>query len=117
MESASNSCIADDTHVLTIINDLQAASAGLRVLDRRAANYEFSTHLPALNTISENCSEIAVKLLAALERLQSGSTDRVWRRLKVQWMRMREEEKLQDMVEKLRDYRLQIIVRLNLILK
>lgn len=119
-QSASNlDCcsIADDTHVLTIIDDLQAVSAGLRVLDRRAANYEFSAHLPALNAISENCSEIAVKLLAALKRLQSSNTDRVWRKLKIQWMRMREEEKLQDMVEKLRDYRLQIIVRLNLILR
>lgn len=117
-QSVSDSgSIADDTHVLTIIGDLQAVSAGLRVLDRRAANYEFPAHLPALNVISEDCSEIAAKLLAALKRLQSSNTDHVWRKLKIQWMRMREEEKLQDMVEKLRDYRLQIIVRLNLILR
>ncbi|KAK0717981.1 hypothetical protein B0T26DRAFT_676212 [Lasiosphaeria miniovina] len=114
-KSASNS-IADDTDVLNVISDLQAVSSALRVSDRKADNYEFSAHLPALYAISDDCHTVATDMLAALEQLQKSNTDRVWRKLKVQWMRMRKEEKLQGMAAKLRDYRLQIILRLNLIL-
>jgi len=115
-KSASNS-IADDADVLEVIGDLEAVSSGLRVSDRKAGNYEFSAHLPALFAICADCHKVATDMLASLERLQRSNTDRVWRKLKVQWMRMRKEEKLQGMAAKLRDYRLRIMLRLNLILR
>ena len=117
LQTAASSSIADDTDVFKVISDLQVVSSGLRLSDKKFDNYEFPAHLRALDAIGESCERVATDMLAALEELRKDSEDRVWRKLKVQWMRMRKEDKLQGMVGKLRDYRLQVILRLNLILR
>ncbi|KAK4224836.1 hypothetical protein QBC38DRAFT_286350 [Podospora fimiseda] len=92
-------------HLRDITADLEATPTGN------------SKHDKALRNLANDCSELATKLMDLLKKLKRNEKkNSIWSSLKVKWASLRKAGDVEDMVERLRDYRSEIILRLNLML-
>ncbi|KAK3984996.1 vegetative incompatibility HET-E-1 protein [Cladorrhinum sp. PSN332] len=95
-----------------VIKDLRDVSDDLEEVP--AGN---SKHEKALRNLAQDCSELATELIDLLKKLRrTDKKNTVWSSFKVKWASLMKADEMEDMSERLRDYRSEIMLRLNLML-
>jgi hypothetical protein len=102
----------ENAHIDTIIDDLHKVTADL---DSDLVGK--SKHGKALKGLASKCEKLSDDLLHLLEKLTVSGNHSTWKGLKVKITSMRKEKEIAGMEKRLGEYRLQILLRLTLILK
>ena len=109
---SSTGMTQQNARINDIISDLRDVSA-----DLEGGLPVNSKHEKALRDLAAECSELAEELAALLKRLKRDEKkNSLWSSLKVKWASLMKAGDVEDMMERLRDYRSQIMLRLSLIL-
>jgi len=109
-QSADGTTI-DNARIEKVINDLQSVSD-----DLYSDKLESSKHASALKELAEECSSLSKKLLKILKTLKQQGGNSLWKSFKGKWASMRKADEISSMVDRLRDYRSEILIRLSLII-
>ncbi|KAK0716213.1 hypothetical protein B0H67DRAFT_645858 [Lasiosphaeris hirsuta] len=76
-----------------------------------------SKHEKALRRLAAECSELSVELMSLLKKLKRHEKkNSVWGSLRVKWASIRKASDVESMVESLREYRSEIMLRLILMM-
>ncbi|KAK4463658.1 hypothetical protein QBC42DRAFT_265318 [Cladorrhinum samala] len=109
---SSTGMTQQNARINDIISDLRDVSA-----DLEGGLPVNSKHEKALRDLAAECSELAEELAALLKRLKRDEKkNSLWSSLKVKWASLMKAGDVEDMMERLWDYRSQIMLRLSLIL-
>jgi hypothetical protein len=111
VHNSTTGTTAENAHISTVISDLQEVTEGL-YCDFKAG----SKHEKALYKLSKDCLNLSRDLLKILEKLRVKEGDSKWQSLKTTWASMRKEKAVASVEKRLGDYRMQIVLRLNLML-
>jgi hypothetical protein len=103
---------SENAHIGNVIDDLKKATDGLD--SEMLGN---SKHEMALRELSTKCANLSEDLLKQLGKLKVKGENSKWKSLKVKWDSMRKEKNVESMVRRLDEYRSQILIRLNLMLR
>lgn len=110
-QSATNTT-TDEARLSTILADLE------KVTDTLQYNITGnSPHLEDLRQLAAGCAEVSRELSSILEKLKRKEGNKVWRSLEVTWRHMRKEKEVAAIEQRLNTYRLQLLLRLNLIFR
>lgn len=102
----------DDSRLSTILADLE------KVTDTLQHNVTGnSPHLEDLRQLAAGCAEVSQELSSILEKLKRKAGNKAWRSLEATWKHMRKEKEVAAIEQRLNTYRLQILLRLNLIFR
>ena len=101
----------ENTHTGTIVKDLDEAAANLTDLSGK------TKHEKALNDLAAKCRKISNDLLHLLNKLIVSDNLSTWTVLKATIRNLRKKDEVTKMVAKIGEYRSQILLRLNLMLK
>lgn len=102
----------ENAHISTVISDLKSVTEDL------TPDTEPKTkHSKALSRLAGDCSNLSEDLLKILTKLQVIEKNSKWESLKVKLASMRKEKEVSSIEKRLEQYRSQIILRLNLMLK
>ncbi|KUL88478.1 hypothetical protein ZTR_05452 [Talaromyces verruculosus] len=102
----------DDARLSTILADLE------NVTDNLQYNITGSSpHLEDLRQLAAGCAEVSRELSSILEKLKRKEGNKVWRSLEATWRHMRKEKEVAAIEGRLNTYRLQLLLRLNLIFR
>jgi hypothetical protein len=110
LESVSGTT-AENAHIGNIIDDLHAVTATLK-----SCQLGRSEHEKALRQLASKCANLSKELLNLLEKLKVKGKNSAWKSLKAKWESMRKEKDISSIETRLREYRSQILIRLNLML-
>jgi hypothetical protein len=110
-ESATGTT-ADHTRIDTVLNDLNTITKSLQ----SDVNGN-SPHLTDLKKIAVECAEVSQELSTILKELKRKEGNKVWRSLEAKWKTMRKEKEVASIEQRLNTYRLQLLMRLNLMLR
>lgn len=117
---------AADPHISNIINDLEDVTRNMTTLSigpsakspataQNPSVLQNSSHHEALRKLSIGCNELSkslVDVLKDLERRPGGN--KLWRSFQTSWATLRSSDKIVEMEQKLNTYRLQLLVRLSM---
>ena len=112
LQSASGATAANE-HIEIIVDDLCAITAELDTPDSR----KYKRDDRALRTLASNCQRVSEELRALLETLKVSGNHTTWKSLTAKIKSMRKEKEIAEMEKKLGDYRAQILLRLNVMLR
>jgi NACHT NTPase-like protein len=102
-----------NAHVENVISDLQDVTD-----DLDTGSLGDSKEAKRLRRLASSCNELAEELLALLKRLRlDGNKNRPWASLIVKWRNMRKANEVASMEERLREYRSEILLQLNIMLR
>jgi len=120
---------ADDPHITVVIKDLEnvtelmtttaaAASAASPAVDGQATTTaQVKPHQQELLALAGHCHELSKKLVAILEGLERKTDDKkLWRSFQTAWKTIRSSDQITEIEKKLNTYRLQMLLRLSLML-
>jgi len=110
LESVSGTT-AENAHIGNVIDDLHAVTAALK-----SCQLGRSDHEKALRQLASKCANLSKELLSLLENLKVKGKNSAWKSLKAKWESMTKEKDISSMETRLREYRSQILIRLNLML-
>ena len=110
-KSATNTT-TDDARLSIILADLENVTDNLQY--NITGN---SPHLEDLRQLAAGCAEVSRELSSILEKLKRKEGNKVWRSLEATWRHMRKEKEVAAIEERLNTYRLQLLLRLNLIFR
>ena len=110
-KSATNTT-TDDARLSIILADLENVTDNLQY--NITGN---SPHLEDLRQLAAGCAEVSQELSSILEKLKRKEGNKVWRSLEATWRHMRKEKEVAAIEERLNTYRLQLLLRLNLIFR
>jgi hypothetical protein len=110
-ESATGTT-ADHTRIDTVLKDLNTITKSLQ----SDVNGN-SPHLTDLKKIAVECAEVSQELSTILKELKRKEGNKVWRSLEAKWKTMRKEKEVASIEQRLNTYRLQLLMRLNLLLR
>jgi hypothetical protein len=103
---------AQNAHINTVIQDLHEVTEGLD-LDVRAK----SKHEKALKALASECKKLSKELLQLLEKLKTGEKSSTWKSLKVKLASMLKAKEVANLEKRLGEYRSQILLRINIMLR
>lgn len=102
----------ENAHIGTVIDDLE------KVTEDLSPDLELKTkHGKALFQLAEKCNQLSKVLSRILKKLQAGDKDSKWQSLKVKLASLRKEKEVASIEKRLDQYRSQIIIRLNFMLR
>jgi len=102
----------DHAQISTVLNDLQTITKSLR------SNVKGNNaHVKDLKKLAVECAEVSQELSNILEELKRKEGNKIWRSLEAKWKSMRKEKELASIEQRLNTYRLQLLLRLNLMLR
>ncbi|KAH6692434.1 hypothetical protein F5X68DRAFT_228803 [Plectosphaerella plurivora] len=111
---------AADPHINTIINDLEDVTRNMTTASPAsptAATVQGGSHQEALLKLAAGCNELSITLIDILKDLERKSGgNKLWRSLQASWATMRSSDKIVDIEQKLNTYRLQLLVRLSMMI-
>jgi hypothetical protein len=110
-ESATGATI-DQTRVSTVLDDLSTITKSLQS-DVKGS----SQHLKDLKKLALECAEVSQELTTILRDLKRKEGNKAWRSLEAKWKSMRKEKEVASIEQRLNTYRLQLLMRLNLMLR
>ncbi|QGA20421.1 hypothetical protein EYB26_008123 [Talaromyces marneffei] len=99
---------ADNARLSTVLADLKKVTDAIQH-DVKGN----SPHLEDLRQLAAGCAELSLELSSILETLKKKEGNKVWRNLQAKWKHMKEVPVIE---QRLNVYRLQLLLRLNLIL-
>lgn len=102
----------DHVRVSTVVNDLQKITEALQFEEKGN-----SKHLEDLRQLAAGCAEVSQDLLGILGKLEIKEGNKMWQSLKVTWKGMQKEKEIVSIEQRLNAYRLQLLLRLNLMLR
>lgn len=102
---------ADHAQISTVLADLNGVTETLRS-DVRAD----SPHGDFLKKLAGDCASVSAELSAILEGLQRKEGNKIWRSLEARWKSMRKEKKVASIERRLNSFRLELLLRLNIII-
>lgn len=102
----------DDSRLGTILADLEKATDTLQY--NVTGN---SPHLEDLRQLAAGCADVSRELSSILEKLKRKEGNKAWRSLEATWRHMRKEKEVAAIEQRLNTYRLQLLLRLNLIFR
>ena len=102
----------ENASIAAVISDLRGVTESL------GTDVDASTkHGKALLQLAKNCSALSDDLSKILKKLQVTGKNKTWQSLKVKLASMRREKEVVSIGRRLDEYRSQIVLRLNLMLK
>lgn len=102
----------DNARIGTVIQDLGWITKSIHS-DIKGS----SPHLRDLKNLAAECIEVSGELSTILEELKRKEGNKVWRSVESKWKNMRKEKEIASIEQKLVTYRLQLVLRLNLMLR
>ncbi|KAK3360994.1 hypothetical protein B0T24DRAFT_643303 [Lasiosphaeria ovina] len=103
----------ENVHINDVISDLRSVSE-----DLDGTPSGDSKHEKALRRLAAECSELSAELMALLKKLKrSEKKNSVWGSLRVKWASIRKAADVESILDRLREYRSEIMLRLSLMLK
>jgi hypothetical protein len=110
--TSPNGSTSENAHISHVIKDFRKVTHGLD------SDFEGnSRHEKALHKLASKCAELSQELLELLRRLKVKEGHSKWRSFQVKWASMRKHKDVESMESRLREYRSQILIRLNLMLR
>jgi hypothetical protein len=100
---------ANNTRITTILNDLDGITKSLQSDGERN-----TPHIKDLKSLAVECVKVSQELSVILKELEMKEGNKLWRSLESKWNSMRKEKAIE---QKLIEYRLQPLLRLNLMLR
>jgi hypothetical protein len=99
----------ENAHLGNIIDDL-------RLVAEELDNAELSkgSHEKSLRRLAAKCSEVSEQLLNLLQKLRVKGSKTPWKSLKTKWLSLQKSDEIVELKDRLRDYRSQILLRLNM---
>jgi hypothetical protein len=95
-----------------VVDDLQEITEGLtHDLKGKTQNEK------KLCKLADNCYDLSQELSKILKELRVAEKNTKWQSLKVKWASMRKEKEMASIEKRLNDYRSQILIRLNFMLR
>ena len=74
-------------------------------------------HATRLKSLAAQCVLVSQELSTILKNLEMKEGNKIWRSLEAKWKSMRKEKEIAAIEQKLVEYRLQLLLRLNLMLR
>lgn len=111
---STDGATADQADLSVIVGDLQSVT---RTISVQPPSQEDGPHWKELKFLALRCHEDAQILLDILDALKRKEGNKLWRSLETKWKSMRKEKEVSSLEHRLNDRRLQILLRLNLILQ
>jgi hypothetical protein len=103
---------AKNTRITTVLSDLEGITKSLQ------SDVEGNTpHVKDLKSLAAECVKVSQELSAILKELEVKEGNKIWRSLESKWKSMRKEKDIAAIEQKLIEYRLQLLLRLNLMLR
>lgn len=103
---------AENAQISAIVEDLKEATKTLQS-DVKAD----SPHREPLKKLASDCATASNELSDVLKDLERKEGNKVWRSLEAKWKTMRKEKKLADIEQRLSSFRLELLLRLNFIIR
>jgi hypothetical protein len=110
-ESATGTT-TDHTRISTVLEDLDTITKSLQS-DVKGS----SPHLTELKKLAVECAEVSQELSTILKDLKRKEGNKAWRSLEAKWKSMRKEKEVASIEQRLNTYRLQLLMRLNFMLR
>ncbi|PMD47068.1 hypothetical protein L207DRAFT_448582 [Hyaloscypha variabilis F] len=102
---------SDNMRITSVLSDLEGITKSLQS-DVKGN----SPHVKDLKSLAAECIEMSQELSVILKDLQMKEGNKIWRSLEAKWKSMRKEKEIAAIEQKLIEHRLQLLLRLNLIL-
>jgi len=103
---------ASNTRITTVLSDLDGITKSLQL------DVEGNTpQVKDLKSLAAECVKVSQELSAILKKLEMKERNKIWRSLESKWKSMRKEKEIATIEQKLIEYRLQLLLRLNLMLR
>jgi hypothetical protein len=103
---------ADHTQISTVLDDLKSVSETLQS-DVKAD----SPHRDFLKKLASDCATVSKELSGILEDLKRKEGNKIWRSLEAKWKSIRKEKEVASIEQRLNSFRLELLLRLNLIIR
>jgi hypothetical protein len=103
---------AEDAHNNTVLLDLLSVTEALKSNVKGE-----SSHHKALRKLAADCVDASQELSDIMEELTATEGNRVWKSVEVKWKSMTKSKRVASIDQRLNAYRLQVILRLNLIMR
>jgi hypothetical protein len=102
----------EHAHIGTVLDDLDGVARTLQ------ANVELdSAHSEPLNSLASDCLAASTELSDLLKDIRRKEGNRAWRSLQAEWRTMRNEGALAALEQRLNSLRLELLLRLNLVIR
>jgi hypothetical protein len=103
---------SDNARITTVLGDLEGITKSLQS-DVKGN----SLHLKDLKSLAVECVKVSRELSVILKELEIKEGNKIWRSLEAKWKSMRKEKDIASIEQRLIEYRLQLLLRLNLMLR
>ncbi|KAM0526853.1 hypothetical protein ACHAP9_004367 [Verticillium nonalfalfae] len=104
----------DNVRISSIVEDLRKIT---ETISTPAPPEDDGPHSRELNKLALECQDVSKELADILETLKRREGNKAWRSLEAAWKSMRKSDKVAALVNQLATYRMQLLLRLGLILK
>lgn len=102
----------NDAHINTVLTDLRSVTATLKSnLKGDSLNHE------SLRQLAVSCADASRELSDIIEDLKVKEGNPMWKSVEAKWKSMTKSKELASLDQRLNGYRLQVIIRLNLIMR
>ena len=102
---------ADKAHLSVIVDDLKDVTTALQ-----SDNKLDGPHRGPLKKLAADCAAISRELSDILEDLKRKEGNKAWRSLEAKWKGLRKEKKMEDLEARLNSSRIELLIRLNMII-
>lgn len=96
----------------TVLDDLANVTKALQV-DVKPD----SPHMDFLKQLARDCTAVSTELCAILKDFERKEGNKIWRSLEAKWNNMRKEKEVMSLEQRLNSLRLELLLRLNLIIR
>lgn len=103
---------ASHAHIGTILNDLEDVTKTLQT-DVKPD----SPHRDFLKKLASDCAAASTELSSVLKDLKRKEGNKIWRSLEAKWNSMRREKEVVSIEQRLNSIRLELLLRLNVIIR
>ncbi|RNJ56586.1 hypothetical protein D7B24_007073 [Verticillium nonalfalfae] len=103
----------DNVRISSIVEDLRKIT---ETISTPAPPEDDGPHSRELNKLALECQDVSKELADILETLKRREGNKAWRSLEAAWKSMRKSDKVAALVNQLATYRMQLLLRLGLIL-
>lgn len=105
---------AENAAIGTIVDDLRNVTDAIA---RPPTPETDSQHWRELRKLAADCNGVSKELAEILETLKRKEGNKAWRSLEAAWKSMRKSKEIANIEERLKTYRVQLLLRTNLILR
>lgn len=109
---------SDNAQISSVVNDLKHATEAMALPPQQHGQAQSATgaHEKELRKLALECNAISKDLITVLEGLERKEGNKTWRSVEAAWKTLRKSKDVAAIEQRLSIYRVQILLRLNLIL-